>query len=342
MFRQLFARRPKYSPITQAELLDEYALTIPDHEGQIFQFDGIGDKDAYNPSLIIQDDKKYLAVRVESRASRWQTDCYDPQVIFFEQKGQAWAPVPGAPIFDMEDPFSTWVHDKGQKVLILGGVIASQDPDNPTITTVFYKGKDIMSLEKEPFARIPNMKDIRIVELSDNQRKIVCTRPRGGKAGLGMIGVAEIAELDQLTPDLVENAPLLSNQVASNVKMGPNELYCIHYQQADKTVEYVGVIGHASFQGSDDETEHYYVVAFCFDPNNPLDNPSWLRPKIIAKRSDFGPAPTKEPRLTDVLFPGGIEDLGNNMVCLYTGISDAHVGSINIPNPFAHCHIISK
>lgn len=341
MLSRFFKRPPKHTA-TRHQLIDEYALTLPQRPGRILTFDGVGDKDVYNPSFISQDGKPYLAARVESRASKWRSNVYDAQTMFFQPKSDdVWEPIPGAPVIDMEDPFATWVHDQGEKWLILGGVKTSGMDEDPWIATVFYKGKDILSLEKEPFVTVRGMKDIRIIELSDQKRKIVCTRPRGGAAGIGMIGVVQITELSQLTPELINSAPLLAEQADKDVKMGPNALYCIQYQHKDHSEEYIGVLGHASFTDSPSREEHYYVVTFCFDPNNPLIHNDWRRPKILAKRSDFAKTEPKEPRLEDVVFPGGIQELDSTTVRLYAGISDAFVGAIDIPHPFAHCHIVN-
>jgi hypothetical protein len=346
MFKQFFPSKSKNQPITRSELLKEFALTIPQNNGRIITFDEIGDKDSYNPSFILQNGEKYLAVRVESRESKWQSPtCYDPQVIFFKEGNKGvWKQVKGAPIYEMEDPFSAWVHDEhGESWLIVGGVEASAYGQPPEIATVFYKGKSIETLETEPFARVSGMKDIRLVELSDNRRKVICTRPRGGEAGVGTIGVVIVDKISDINQEIIDNAPLFHGQAAEDVKMGANELYSIHYTDREgNIVEYIGVIGHASFREDQSEFEHYYVISFCFDPTDPTKYPDWLRPKIIAKRENFDPSPFKEVRLVDVLFPGGIHDLGNNMVRLYTGVSDASVGYIDVPNPFAHCHLISK
>ena len=74
MFNTLLRRNsPTKKPITRQELLEEYALTLPQSNGKIITFDDIGDKDAYNPSFILQNGQGHMAVRVESRASKWQT-----------------------------------------------------------------------------------------------------------------------------------------------------------------------------------------------------------------------------------------------------------------------------
>ena len=56
--------------------------------------------------------------------------------------------------------------------------------------------------------------------------------------------------------------------------------------------------------------------------------------KIIAVRDDFPPGEAKREDLTDVLFSGGLVQLGSGEVELYVGVSDAEAHKIRIPDPF--------
>ncbi len=327
------------NPPSCDDLLNEFKSSPQPQSGRLLTIENIEDKDGYNPVFIKDNMSDYLAVRIESPNSYWLDPVsYDPKIMFFCQSTNSWVPKSGAPIFDlMEDPFSCWVtDDNGEKVLVLGGVKVDRTSSPPTITTQFFKGKSVIELEHTPFAIIKGMKDIRMVELSDNKTKIICTRPVGGEAGLGTIGFASIQSLSQLNQATIESAQLLKGQVASNVKLGPNELYLISKDGKD----WVGVLGHIACNV--EEVRHYFATVFLFDPENPLNTPKeFYIPKIIATRENFDTKASgkrlthnQELNLDDVLFPGSLVKLPNGKMNLYTGVGDAHVGSVEIEDPF--------
>ena len=107
----------------------------------------------------------------------------------------------------LQDPFVTKI--SGQ--LIFGGVEVFPDPKNEKNLlwrTVFYKGDNIRSLKKFVSGPI-GMKDIRLLELSD-QSIGVFTRPQGEKGGRGKIGYTTIHSLDELTAEVIDDAPLIN------------------------------------------------------------------------------------------------------------------------------------
>lgn len=325
-----------YSP-TYYDILKKYKSSPHKNRGQLLHFDGIGDQDVYNPTVIEDHGKIYIAARVESRHSDWMiTEKYDPHIVFFEkQQYGPWTPIKDAPSFSpMEDPFATWIHDENNKrKLIFGGVIIiDRSGTLPTIATAFYKGDDIKTLEKEPFAVIPNMKDIRLVERIHKKEIIVCTRPMINGFNTGRIGLTRIETLSDFSERTTYDALLDLNQVADGTWVGNNKLYLIGDKHTKK--EKVGVLGHIATVDRDG-TQHYSAMAFTFDADRTidLDEPE-TEPRIIATREEFEDGPAKKDTLKDVVFPAGIEHLENGMVKLYAGLSDARIGSILIPDPF--------
>ena len=66
------------------------------------------------------------------------------------------------------------------------------------------------------------MKDLRLAELNDGSIGVL-TRPQGEKGGRGKIGFARISSLEELTLDVVEEAPLLEGQFVDEEWGGANE-----------------------------------------------------------------------------------------------------------------------
>jgi predicted GH43/DUF377 family glycosyl hydrolase len=325
-----------YSP-TYFDILEKYKASPHKSRGQLLHLQGVDDLDRYNPALIEDHGKIYVAARVESRHSDWMDPSkYDPHVMFFEkQQYGPWVPVKGAPIFaPMEDPFAAWIHDDdGKRKLIFGGVIIlDRSKPLPTIGTAFYKGDNLFTLEKEPFVIIPNMKDIRLVERIHKKEIIVCTRPMVNGFNTGRIGITRIEKLSDFSEHTTEDALIDLNQVADGTWVGNNKLYLIEDKQTKR--EKVGVLGHIATV-EPDGTQHYSAMSFTFDADRmiDLDEPE-TEPRIIATRDDFEDGATKTEALRDVVFPAGIEHLDNGMVKLYAGLSDARIGSILIPDPF--------
>ena len=328
-----------------SQLVAEYRskrghLAVP--RGRILQVDGLGDKLGYNPSMPFTEGyTRLMYVRVESISADWfnllvdPPGTYDPRsVAFREHAGGTWAPGFGPAFEGMEDPFVTTIGDE----IVLGGVVIDfstarriADPieltapshfdytkATPTVTTVFYRGRSLHELRL--FATIRGMKDVRLAETS-NRRVVVATRPQGGPAGLGRIGLATIDSLDDLDQSVVDSATLVTNDVAEDVKMGPNELHALDNGA-------VGVIAHAAYRAPDGDLS-YAAVAFRVDRDL---SPSPVQ--VIATRDDWPAAEVKRSQVADVVFPSGIARHPDGTATLIGGLSDGAIGTLEIPDPF--------
>lgn len=277
------------------------------------QFTNVGENDVYNISAPFRNEEKnIIAGRVEARKSE------DSTVVFFQLKDNVWEPVKDYPQFKLQDPFFTRVNNE----LIIGGVEVFKDPDKENTLkwrTVFYRGENITSLEKF-FVGPDGMKDLRLVQL--NNKKIgVITRPQGEKGGRGKIGFTIIDKLEDLSINIIDNAPLLDSLFIDEEWGGANEARVLD----DSTL---GILGHiACFD--EDGNRHYYPMTFRLDINT-LEIKDQ---KLIAIRRDFKPGEAKRPDLEDVVFSGGLVLNGERAV-LYAGISDAEAQLIEIDNPF--------
>lgn len=277
------------------------------------RFTGVNGHDVYNISApFYSAGRRVIAGRVEPRDSERST------VIFFEEVGAEWHPIEGAPRFELQDPFVTFIGGE----LVFGGVEVDLSPAEPIWHTVFYRGTDLSDLR--PFFAGPiGMKDIRLCELADG-RVAVFTRPRGKKGGRGTIGYTEVDTLDGLSIEAVDAAPMLDDMFHPLDWGGANEAHLLANGE-------IGVIAHAAFFEQDIlyGKRRYYAVSFVFDPASR----GWRDYRIIAARDQFADGPAKRADLIDVVFSSGIEQV-DGRTRLYAGTSDAEAQWVEIDYPF--------
>ena len=280
-------------------------------------FPGMSGFDAYNITAPFESaGRRVLAGRVERR------DSEHSQVRFFEERDGTWHAVPGAPVFDLQDPFFTFIRGE----LVFGGVQISDGPDGRLQwRTAFFRGADIFGLQP-CFVGPVGMKDIRLTELPDG-RLGVFTRPQGDKGGRGTIGYTEAGSLDALSLTLIDEAPLLEGMFHPLDWGGANETHPLPGGR-------IGVLSHVACFDDDSSTSdrHYWASAFVFDPVERVVSDF----KIIASRNQFSPGAAKRPDLRDVVFSSGLVfEPGRTL--LYAGVSDAEAHWLEIPDPFAAC-----
>lgn len=278
-------------------------------------FDQVHQRDVYNISAPFEDEGQIvIAGRVEPR------DSEQSEVYFFVQHEGRWVPRQGAPSFPLQDPFHTRIDGK----LVVGGVETFPHPHMEGKLgwrTVFYKGETISQLQQ--FFTGPDlMKDLRLVQLADGSIGVF-TRPQGEKGGRGKIGYTTVASLDELTLDVVNEAPLLEGQFLDDEWGGCNEIHLL-------SNGLLGVLGHIARFG-ESGSRHYYPMVFVFDPGNR----TFSDMEIIAERSNFLEGPAKRSDLVDVVFSGGLIRHPDGTADLYAGVSDAEAQKIRIRDPFA-------
>ncbi|PWT99404.1 MAG: hypothetical protein C5B52_10715 [Bacteroidetes bacterium] len=298
---------------TCEQLLNEFAAT-PTNPVKIV-FTGIGDKDVYNITAPFEEEGELvIAGRTESR------DSEHSNVYFFVERNGEWVPRENCPVLELQDPFFTKIAGE----LVLGGVQIFPHPTKEGALgwrTVFYKGSSINSLTE--FAKGPDgMKDLRLVELKDGSIGVL-TRPQGEIGGRGKIGWTRISSLDELTIEVINDAPLIEGQFIDEQWGGANEPHLL-------ANGLVGVLGHiASFDQEGDR--HYYPMAFALDPETAEVSDI----QLICARKYFQPGPAKRPDLVDVVFSGGlVRNVDEGKAVLYAGISDAEAQKITIDDPF--------
>ncbi|PZD97010.1 hypothetical protein DNH61_05025 [Paenibacillus sambharensis] len=304
-------------------LLKEFHVReVPVLQTEKLAFTGVGSRDVYNITAPFTDEGTILlAGRVESR------DSESSDVMFFAQQEQVWAPKHELPVFHLQDPFITRVGGE----LIMGGVQTYPNPEDENRLmwrTVLYRGQRVSELR--PFFTGPDgMKDLRLVELEDGGIGVF-TRPQGIKGGRGKIGFARTASLEELTMELIAEAPLLEEQFTDAEWGGVNEAQML-------SNGLIGVLGHIA-RFDEGNNRHYYPMIFVLDPDT-----GWYSDiELIAVRNNFLPGPAKREDLHNVVFSGGLVRNPDGTAVLYAGISDAEAHTMTIPDPFQRFEALTR
>lgn len=291
-----------------------FVKQVPILNSRKLRFGDVQGKDVYNITAPFRlQGETFIAGRVESR------DSEDSEVVFFAERGGVWLPREGAPVFRLQDPFFCRLKEE----IIIGGVRTFPHPDLPgelDWRTELYRGTRLENLS--PFFEGPNgMKDIRLVELAEGDIGVF-TRPQGKIGGRGKIGFIRIPSIDELTRELIEEAPLLEGQFINDEWGGVNEAHLL-------ANGLVGVLGHIA-RFDDEGKRHYYPMVFALEPET--GNVTDI--ELIAVRDSFLPGPAKRDDLQDVVFSGGLVRSEDGSAMLYAGISDTEAHCIAIPDPF--------
>jgi Protein of unknown function (DUF1861) len=231
------------------------------------------------------------------------------------------------PVLCLEDPAVAYIGDE----IVLSGIHVEHTPEGTLFRTAFYKGRDLHCLEK--FAESPfGQKDNRLLQLSSGQI-LLLTRPMGGEAGLGNIGVKILNSLEELTSENIMNAILLKNIFHEDEWGGANHLYELQNG-------WIGVLGHIAYRDKKTLKRTYCGITFELEPNT-LETHSY---RIVAHSSLFRDIKPWIKDLPSAIFPGGFvtNDANFNsltfdvsVVKLITGVNDNGPGIVTIKYPFS-------
>ncbi len=310
--------------MTLIEQRTHFETTKHIYESASLTFYGVDGFDVYNSSIPFDwQGQRYLFGRIERRAE-WARSW----VRLFAASGpDAWTLVPDSMIYPLEDPYLAKIGAD----LVLGGThVRYKQGQIDTYYGYFYRGHDLHDLTY--FTTGPDaMKDIRLVGLADG-RVGVFSRPRNPQivkqfGSEAQIGFAIINHLEDLSAQVIENAPYIPGLFGPGEWGGCNQVYAL-----DSGL--LGVAGHKSCKtpgpdGSDILT--YLNVAFVFDPVRH----SVLDVRIIGTRPCYPAGPAKKPELVDCAFTAGLVPRADGKLDLYSGIGDCQVGRIVIDDPFA-------
>lgn len=314
------------------ERREHFEMNKSIYESAKLTFYGVEGYDVYNVSIPFQwKGREYIFGRMERR-SEWARSW----VRLYEKTGKdQWTLVPDSMIYPLEDPYITLIGD----TLVMGGThVRYQQNSVDTYFGYFYKGTEIDDLHY--FTTGPEyMKDIRLVEM-DGGRIGVFSRPRSEEirrtfGSESMIGFTVINSLDELTMEVVENAPYIYGLFEQNEWGGCNQAYYLDSGN-------IGVIGHICYKTTEEDggmKQVYMNFSFVLDVAHHVA----MDQKIIGTRTCYPDGPAKKPELTDCAFSSGIVMREDGKCDLYSGIGDTEAGRIVIDYPFAgYGNIISK
>lgn len=282
------------------------------------RFNGISGKDVYNISKKFTiNNQEYLFGRVEPRNSSELS-----KVLFFKRNGEIWTPEENfKPLENSEDPFISKINDK----LILGCVEVIKmtkshefDPKNTlNYRTVLYEISDLKK-PKKIFEGPWKMKDIRFIELPD-KRIAIFSRPQGNKAGRGKIGFTIINSLEELKYSDLEEVSFLP-YFNDEEWGGANEVHLLNNGN-------LFVLGHIAKRNFDNSLS-YYPMYFTINP----ETKEHSEIKILFQRKDLQEGQSKNEKLKDVIFPGGLNINDDRTIDIYIGAGDAEAYKIKIKN----------
>ncbi len=301
-----------------------FEQTAKVYQRSLLHFSGVDGFDVYNCSIPFEwEGKSYIYGRVERR-TEWATSW----VRLFEKTGEDhYHLVPGSMIYQLEDPYIAKIHGE----MVLGGThVRKKTGHVDTYYGYFYRGIDLENLTY--FTTGPDyMKDIRLVELL-NGKIGVFSRPRNEEIRLkygseSIVGFATIDSLDELTAEVVENAPMVENLFQKDEWGGCNQVYLLKDGL-------VGVIGHLSCPGDEVDgspMKVYTNMSFVFDPKTHQASEQ----KLIGTSTCYPPFDFKLSDLADCAFTSGIIKTNEaGKVMLYSGLGDTSEGRILIDDPF--------
>lgn len=309
--------------MTLIERKQEFEKTNHPESAALLRFIGVDGLDVYNCSIpFVWDGKEYIYGRVEKR-DEWARST----VRLFQKSGEdEWTVVPDTMIYQLEDPYIAFIGEE----LVLGGThVVKRCGGISTYYGYFYRGVDLHDLVY--FATGPDyMKDIRLVGL-DEGKIGVFSRPRNAEilekfGSESQIGFTVINSLDELTADVIENAPYIEGIFGEGEWGGCNQAYTL-------STGLIGAIGHKCYRVKNDdglELLTYINISFVFDP----DTHRVVDEKIIGTKSSYPEAEPKRPALADCAFTSGIVLRPDGKADLYSGIGDSFEGRVVIENPF--------
>ncbi len=293
------------------------------YEAVKLSFIGVDGMDVYNCSIPFEwKGKEYIYGRLEYR-NEWARSW----VALFEKTGNdQYTLVKDSMIYQLEDPYIAVV----QGELTMGGThVRKRGGKIDTYYGYFYRGTELDNLYY--FTTGPDyMKDIRMIDLQ-NGKIGVFSRPRSKEiedkyGSASMIGFATINNLDELTDEVILNAPVIEGLFDKGEWGGCNQAYLLDNGK-------IGVIGHQSFNELRDGVELavYLSIAFEFNP----DSFAVTNNKVIATRSCYPKGEAKLPSLIDCTFTTGIVPRSDGKADLYGGLGDIEEGRIVIDYPFS-------
>ena len=286
-------------------------------------FRGVDDGyDVYNCSIpFTWGGVEYIFGRVEPH-DKWASSV----TMLFRRTGRdEWTRVLEFGKLELEDPYIQYIRGElivgGTRVMKVSGRVA-------TYRGAFYRDNKRGPMHLEYFTTGPErMKDIRLVELKDG-RIGVFSRPRGEdvrkKYGSeSVIGFTTVKDLDELTPEVIEKAPVIEGVFGKDEWGGCNQAYLMEDGR-------ILVAGHLCFSGTKASNGLnrgvYCNASFLFDPATHKAT----RIRIVATRMMYPEQGPKVPHLDDCVFTSGFVFNDDGTCDVYTGLCDSAEGRVRL------------
>jgi len=292
-------------------LLQEYRSSWKKYESNKIQFNGQGDKDVYNISSPFEwDGNTYILGRIEARDSEIS------DTGFFVKTGDNEYNLTDIIIPMLQDPFYAFIDEQ----LFVGGteIFLDEKKNISCWHTTIFIASDLKNFTR-CFLAPSKMKDVRVFQTN---KIYIFTRPQGGKAKFGRIGLEVVGNLADMYRVFLGDASIFMDQFDDLSWGGVNQIVGLKDGR-------LGILGHIACM-SEGDVRHYYAMTFAVNPKTRERTPM----KIICERSDFPEGEAKRKDLVDVIFPGGIERNSDKTATLFVGLSDAEAYSITIEDPF--------
>lgn len=257
-------------------------------DSAILTFKGVEGFDVYNCSQPFHwEGSNYLFGRIENR-TEWMRSWVQ---LFKQTNVDEWTLVPDSMIYQLEDPYISFVGDQ----LVMGGThVRIQQERLDTYYGYFYKGTELNNLYY--FTTGPEyMKDIRVVQL-ENDKIGVFSRPRNPEiydkyGSESMIGFTIINSLDELSAEVISNAPYLDGLFKDGEWGGCNQAYLLEDGK-------VGVLGHVCYQEDKTGQSIYTNMTFVINPLTKEISDY----KLVGTRKSYPDGPAKKIHLKDCAF----------------------------------------
>ena len=278
--------------------------------------------DVYNCSIpFTWNGTDYIFGRVEPH-DKWASSV----TMLFRKTGRdEWTRVLEFGKLELEDPYIQYVRGE----LIVGGTRVMKVAGKvKTYRGAFYRDNKQGPMHLEYFTTGPErMKDIRLIELPDG-RIGVFSRPRGEdvrkKYGSeSVIGFTTVNDLNELTPEVIEAAPVIDGIFGKDECGGCNQAYLTDDGK-------VLVASHLCYSGAKAANGInrgvYCNASFVFDPAT--HTATHIR--IVATRKLYPEQEPKVPHLDDCVFTSGFVFNDDGTCDIYTGLCDAAEGRIRV------------
>jgi hypothetical protein len=283
-------------------------------------------KTYYNPSAPVEweEGKMLIALRKEDRdkedavSEMWQID-----------KDGKCEPYPGGIKQELQDPRIGIIEQGEKKICWFAGVEVDWNKKTGLANSwrvVFYRGDSFKQEDMKLWFKGPRgMKDICLAGIEGSDEVAVITRPQGGEAKLGRIGMFVATNMDEVTPENIARAPLLKMELPETEWVGGNWVQAV---RKDGQTE-VRILGHGAYYMDDGMRRYFPISIVTNGETGEVKNLKILgAPETTVKSLD---SQAKRDELNRIFFPGGIVREEEGGWRIVAGVNDYKAVTVEVP-----------